>query len=132
MSKSALSSGDVPTGDGLPTGFWRLLTAWFAGQSADGMRFAALPLLTVITDHSPAAVAAVAAAASLPWLLVALPAGILVDRLNPARVTAAVNLARAAVAILLVLAVLADALSIPLLALPGFALTTAETAPSAP
>ena len=111
----------------LPPSFRRLLLAWFAGQCADGMRFAALPLLTLTTDASPTAVAAVAAATSLPWLLIALPAGILVDRVNPALAIAGANIARAVVVGLLVTATLSGFVSIPLLAVAGFALTTAET-----
>ncbi|SDP49172.1 Predicted arabinose efflux permease, MFS family [Nakamurella panacisegetis] len=111
----------------LPASFRRLVIAWFAGQCAEGMRFAALPLLTLTTDASPTSVAAVAAAASLPWLLVALPAGILVDRISPAWAIAGANLARAIVVGLLVVAILGGFVSIPLLAVAGFALTTAET-----
>ncbi|WP_157695623.1 MFS transporter [Nakamurella panacisegetis] len=111
----------------MPASFRRLVIAWFAGQCAEGMRFAALPLLTLTTDASPTSVAAVAAAASLPWLLVALPAGILVDRISPAWAIAGANLARAIVVGLLVVAILGGFVSIPLLAVAGFALTTAET-----
>lgn len=91
------------------------------------MRFAALPLLTFVTNHSPAAVGAVAAATALPWLLLALPAGIMVDRMDPARVIAGANLARAFACGALLLAVTAGVVTIPLLAALGFALTTAET-----
>ncbi len=64
---------------------------------------------------------------ALPWLLVALPAGAVVDRLNPARVMVAANLIRAAVAALLVLAVASDSVSVTLLCIAGFAFTAAET-----
>jgi MFS family permease len=111
----------------LPSAFSRLLIAWSSGQTADGMRFAALPLLAFTTNPSPAAVAAVAAAATLPWLLVALPAGALVDRLNPATVIAAANIARGVAAALLVVAVLTRAVDIALLCAVGFVLTSAET-----
>jgi predicted MFS family arabinose efflux permease len=111
----------------LPTGFVRLLISWFAAQSADGMRFAALPLLAYFTDRSPAAVAGVAAATSLPWLLIALPAGLIVDRLNPAKVIAWANLARAVAAILVVLAIWTGSVSIVVLGAIGFGLTAAET-----
>lgn len=104
-----------------------MLISWFAAQSADGMRFAALPLLAYFTDRSPAAVAGVAAATSLPWLLIALPAGLIVDRLDPAKVMAWANLARAVAAFLLVLAIWTDSVSIVLLGVIGFGLTTAET-----
>lgn len=91
------------------------------------MRFAGLPLLAYVTDRSPAAVAGVAAATSLPWLLIALPAGLIVDRLDSARVIAVANLARALAAALVVLAVATGSVSILLLAAVGFSLTAAET-----
>ena len=115
--------GEVP----LPAGFVRLLLSWFAVQSADGMRFAALPLLAYFTDRSPVAVAGVAAATSLPWLLIALPAGLIVDRLDPATVMAWANLARAVAAIAVAVAIWADLVSIVLLGAIGFGLTAAET-----
>ncbi|QNK80493.1 MFS transporter [Nakamurella sp. PAMC28650] len=111
----------------LPAGFSRLLISWFAAQSADGMRFAGLPLLAFVTDRSPVAVATVATATSLPWLLVALPAGLLVDRLDASRVIVAANLTRAVAAALVVVAVATGAVSIAVLAVIGFALTAAET-----
>lgn len=111
----------------MPSGFNRLLVAWFASVTGDGMRFAALPLLALTLSPSPAAVSAVAAATTLPWLLVALPAGALVDRLDPAAVIAWVNAGRALVAALLVVAVVSHREGIPLLCVVGFLLTTGET-----
>ena len=111
----------------MPTAFNRLLVAWFASLTGDGMRFAALPLLALTLVPSPAAVSAVAAATALPWLLVALPAGALVDRLDPATVIAWANAGRALTTGSLVVAILAHRADIPLLCLVGFALTTAET-----
>ena len=91
------------------------------------MRFAAVPLLTLATDPRPAAVSLVAAAMALPWLLVALPAGVLVDRVDPARVIAAANLARLITSGLLVAAILTGRVSIGLLCTVAFVLTAAET-----
>lgn len=111
----------------MPGGFNRLLVAWFASVTGDGMRFAALPLLALTLSPSPAAVSAVAAATTLPWLLVALPAGALVDRLDPAAVIAWANVGRALTAALLVVAVVSHREAIPLLCVVGFLLTTGET-----
>jgi MFS family permease len=111
----------------MPRGFNRLLVAWFASVTGDGMRFAALPLLALTLSPSPAAISAVAAATTLPWLLVALPAGALVDRLDPAAVIAWVNAGRAVVTALLVVAVVTHREGIPLLCAVGFLLTTGET-----
>jgi len=111
----------------LPPVFKRLLIAWSASLTADGMRFAAIPLLALATHPTPASVSAVAAAMALPWLLISLPAGALVDRLDPAKVIAAANIARAVASGLLVLAIVAGKVNIPLLCAVGFALTAAET-----
>lgn len=113
--------------DRLPAAFRRLLLIWSASVTADGIRFGALPLLALRTDPSAAAVAAVAACMSLPWLLVALPAGVLVDRLDPARVIAAANAGRAITVLLLSLAIVDHRVSIPLLCAVAFLLTAAET-----
>jgi MFS family permease len=111
----------------LPARFRRLLIAWSASLTADGMRFAAVPLLALATNPTAAGVSAVAAAMSLPWLLVALPAGALIDRIDPARVIAAANLARALSSVVLVVAIMVGSVTIPLLCIVGFALTAAET-----
>ncbi len=111
----------------LPAEFYRLLIAWSSSLIADGMRFAAVPLLALATHPSAAAVSAVATAMSLPWLLVALPAGALVDRVDPAKVIIAANLGRAVVAGVLVYSILTGRVDIPLLCAVGFALTAAET-----
>jgi MFS family permease len=114
-------------GDALPATFHRLVVAWAGSLTGDGLRVVALPLLAVSLNPSATAVAAVAAASTLPWLLVAIPAGALVDRLDPARVIATAHLARAAVTLILVALVLTGSATIPLLCLTGFAITSAET-----
>ncbi len=111
----------------MPRAFSRLLVAWFVSVTGDGMRFAALPLLALTLSPSPAAVAAVAAATTLPWLLIALPAGALVDRLDPAAVIAFANAGRALATALLVVAVLTGQAPIALLCAVGFTLTAGET-----
>ncbi|WP_338418486.1 MFS transporter [Nakamurella antarctica] len=112
---------------GLPRDFRSLLVAWAASLSGDGLRVVALPLLALATNPSPAAVAAVAAIASLPWLLIALPAGAIVDRLSPNRVIIAAHLVRAALTLGLVAVVVAHSVNILVLCVFGFLITAAET-----
>lgn len=60
--------------------YWRV---WWAGaldSVGDGAWAAALPLLAVSLTTDPRLVSLIAAASYLPWLLVSLPAGALVDR----------------------------------------------------
>ena len=55
------------------------------------------PLLALSYTHSPALVAGVAVAATAPWLLVALPAGALADRVNRRRLLVGIEAARFAI-----------------------------------
>ena len=114
-------------GSDLPSSFGRLVLAWGGSLTGDGLRVIALPLLAVSVNPSPAAVAVVAVAATLPWLLVAIPAGALVDRLDPAKVMATAHLVRAMLTLALVVVVLTGSVTIPLLCAFGFAITSAET-----
>ena len=118
-----------PSGAGpqLPASFSRLVMTWAGSLTGDGLRVIALPLLAVSVNSSAASVALVAVATTLPWLLVAIPAGALVDRLDPARVMATAHLLRAVLSIALVGNVVTGSTTIPLLCLFGFAITSAET-----
>ena len=103
------------------------MVAWAGSLTGDGLRVVALPLLAVSVNPSATAVAAVAVASTLPWLLVAIPAGALVDRLDPAKVMATAHLVRALLTLVLVALVLTGSATIPLLCAIGFAITSAET-----
>ncbi|MBE1494402.1 MFS family permease [Amycolatopsis lexingtonensis] len=78
----------------MTTAFWRLWTAAGLSSLADGVLKVALPLVAVGYTRSPALIAGLAFAFSLPWLLLALPAGALVDRLDRRRAMLAANLVR--------------------------------------
>jgi hypothetical protein len=72
----------------------------------DGLAVLTVPLLVLGLTRNPLAVAASAAPASVGYLLVGLPAGVIVDRLSPWRVLIAADLVRAtAFGVLYVLAV---------------------------
>jgi predicted MFS family arabinose efflux permease len=88
---------------------------------------AALPLLAAALTRDPLAVSALASLAFVPWLLFALPAGTLVDRMNRRTAMAAANIARAALLAGMATAVSAGAASLPLLYACAFALGCAET-----
>ena len=64
-------------------------------SSGDGFAYGAVPLLAVVVDPHPLAVSAVIAADSLPWLLLALPAGAFADRFERGPVMAFANIVRA-------------------------------------
>ena len=65
-------------------------------SSGDGLAYGAVPLLAVVVNPHPLAVSTVVAADSLPWLLLALPAGAFADRFERGPVIALANLLRAA------------------------------------
>ena len=68
----------------LGAAYWRLWWANAVDNTGDGAFAAALPLLAISLTRDPRLVAAVAVATYLPWLLVSLPAGALVDRYDRA------------------------------------------------
>jgi MFS family permease len=74
----------------------------------DGLVLAAFPLLATRLTDDPRLVVAVTVAARLPWLLVALPAGALVDRGDRRRIVVTVELARAVVLAAFAVAVVTD------------------------
>lgn len=123
----AREAGVAPNGTALPASFRRLVGAWAGSLTGDGLRMIALPLLAVSVNSSVTAVALVAVSSTLPWLLVAIPAGALVDRLDPARVMATAHLLRAVLTLLLMVTVLSGSVTIPMLCAIGFAITAAET-----
>src|SRR3954451_20863301 len=79
------------------SGFARLWTASAASNLADGVLWVVVPLLATALTRSPALVAGVTLAQRLPWLLFALPAGALADRLDRRRTMFNVELLRVVV-----------------------------------
>jgi MFS family permease len=106
--------------------YWRLWWAGAVDSVGDGAWAAALPLLTAALTSDPRLVAAVSAAAYLPWLLVSLPAGALVDRSVRVPLMRRAQLAQLVVAGLVTAAVAGGAASVPVLALGAFLLGSCE------
>src|SRR5512132_4189129 len=99
-----------------------------ASNLADGLFQVGLPLLALTLTRSPGLIAAVTFALTLPWLLLALPVGALVDRFDRRRTMLAANLMRAAGLALLTAAVILDVASLPVLYLVAFVMGIAEVA----
>ncbi|WP_326800213.1 MFS transporter [Streptomyces sp. NBC_01808] len=97
---------------------------------ADGVVKMALPLLAVRAGGSPAQVTGVALAISLPWLLVALHAGVLVDRVDRRRLLWIVNVLRLLAMVPLLAAAASGDLSLALLAAAGAAIGVADVVAS--
>ncbi|GAB3351986.1 MFS transporter [Modestobacter lapidis] len=107
--------------------FWRLFAASASSNLADGVNRVALPLLAATLTRDPVLVAALTSLAFLPWLLFALPAGAVVDRVDRKRAMAAANTVRALALAALAATVLAGALSLPVLYVVAFVVGGAET-----
>lgn len=110
----------------LPRTFWWLWTSSAASNLADGVLKTALPLVALRYTTSPAGVAGLSLALSLPWLVAALPAGALVDRWDRRVTLLVADVARAGVAALLAGAVLADVASLTWLYVAAVLIGVAE------
>jgi len=64
----------------LGSAYWRLWWANAVSYAGDGMLVSALPLFAITVTKDPRLISIVSAAMFLPWLLLSLPAGAIVDR----------------------------------------------------
>ena len=105
-----------------------LFSAGALTNLGDGLIVLALPWLATLMTRDPVAIGLVAAATRLPWLLFALPAGVIIDRSDQRKLIARADILRAAI----VLAILLLAVNVPsqgaiwLLASLAFLLGSAE------
>lgn len=76
--------------------FWTLAVSSGASNLADGIAKLSLPLVAVMFTRSPGLVAGLEVVRSLPWLLLALHAGAIVDRSDRRRAMLLANAVRAA------------------------------------
>ena len=106
--------------------YWTLWTSSAFANLGDGIFQVAVALLAVKLTRSPALVAGVALAARLPWLILALPAGALADRLDRRQTMLRANVARVALIGALAAAIAADAATIWMLYAVALALGIAE------
>jgi MFS family permease len=102
-----MATTTAPPAARLGAPFWWLWTSAGISNLADGVLKVALPLVAIRYTDSPTLIAGLTFALTLPWLLFALPAGALSDRLDRRRAMAGANLVRAgllgALAVLVVL-----------------------------
>ena len=107
--------------------FWRFWTATLLANLGDGIGMAAFPLLAASLTGDPLAVAAVAAATSVPWLVTGLFAGSLADRHNARTLLVLADLTRVAVLGVLIIALTLGQPPVLLVAVVAFALGVSET-----
>ncbi len=104
---------------------WLMASSW-SSNAADGMAFAAGPLLVASQSTEPLLVALASILSQLPWMLFGLHAGVVADRLDRRRLMVVMNLARVAVVGVLVAAIATDAVGITIVLVTMFVLGTAE------
>ncbi len=107
--------------------FTRLWTASTISNLGDGVVFAAFPLIVATLTRDPIAVSVLAFSLRLPWLLFALPAGVIVDRNDRRRLMIGADVARAGALALLAVALAAGEPSLLALYVVGFLVGMAET-----
>ena len=121
------ASGAAPQPRGLGRTFANVFTANLASSLGDGIARTASPLLAARLTDDPVLIAGIAAVAMLPWLFFALPAGILVDRMDRRQALALAAGVRTALAVVLVVLVATNALTIWWLYLVIFVYGACET-----
>ena len=101
--------------------FTRLVWSNLAAQAAEQIGLsAALFVAVLVFSAGPGAVGMLQAAQTLPFLLVAVPLGVLADRVSRPRLMAAAESLRVVSFALVLVLFATDALTLPLLALVGF------------
>jgi MFS family permease len=114
-------------GNGLGRTFGTVFTANLASSLGDGIARTASPLLAARLTDDPLLIAGIGAVAMLPWLFFAVPAGVLVDRMDRRQALALAAGVRTALAVVLVVLVAMNALTIWWLYLVIFVYGVCET-----
>ena len=104
----------------------RLWTAATTSALGSGLALVATPLLVASRTQDPLIVSAASAVAWLPWLLFALPGGVLVDRVDRRRLMITLDWVRTAAMALLAASIVIGHPSIPLLYAVLFLVNTGE------
>ncbi|MEV1001738.1 MFS transporter [Nonomuraea sp. NPDC050202] len=106
----------------LSSGYWRLWWATGINSVGDGAFAAAVPLLAVTVTQDARLVSVVSAATFLPWLLLSLPAGALVDRYDRVALMWRAQAIQAVIVGVIAVLVAFDRIDVPVLAVMAFAL----------
>lgn len=94
---------------GLGPGYWKLWMASVISNLGDGLSTVAYPWLASALTRDPVAIAGVAIATRIPWLLFTLPAGVITDRVDRRKLVGRMDLARFALTLVVALMVFARA-----------------------
>ena len=107
--------------------FWKLLTSSGLSNVADGVLKTALPLVALQYTRSPGLIAALAFVMTLPWLLFALPAGAVTDRIDRRRGMLSANAFRGGLLVVLTLLLALDVGALWMLYVVAFLIWISET-----
>jgi MFS family permease len=110
----------------LGTSFRWLLASTVVGNVGDGVALAAGPLLVASQTHDPLLVAAAAFLQRLPWLVLGVFAGAIVDRIDRRRLVIAVDSLRAVVLAALTATIVTGVVDITVVLVVMFVIGTAE------
>jgi MFS family permease len=100
---------------GLGRGFWRLWTAATLSSLGDGVSLVAYPWLAGTLTRNPLLIAGLPIANQLPALLLTLPAGVLIDRVDRRRLMVVTDTIRFMVTGIVAITVVTDTMSLPIL-----------------
>lgn len=108
--------------------FNRMWASSIVSNLSDGILIAAAPLLAITLTDSTVLISAIGAMVMLPWLLFAIPIGVLVDRIDRRFILAGANATRSAVVGVLALLIATDHVSIYWLLFASFIIGMSEVA----
>ncbi len=99
----------------LPAKYWRQWSASAISNFGDGINFVAMPLLVLSLTSDERVLALTTFALFVPWLIIGLPVGVGVDRLNRKHLMAGASFVRCGLFAFIAWLVTSDNLSVPLL-----------------
>lgn len=114
--------------EGLGPGFNRLWSASILTNLADGVLSVAAPLLAITLTKDPVLIALLSAMISLPWLLFAIPIGLIVDLVDKRHLIAITNTMRFLIAAFLALSISTNRITIYWLLVAAFLIGICEVA----
>jgi MFS family permease len=106
--------------------YWRLWWANAVSAVGDGAFAAALPLLAVTITRDPRLISVVSAATYLPWLVLSLSAGVLVDRFDRATLMWWSQVVQGVIVTAIAVVVVTHRADIVVLSVAGFGLGSAQ------
>lgn len=106
--------------------FWALWSAFTSSNLGDGLTLVGFPLLAISLTDDARLVALVAAVRTVPFLVIGLPAGVVIDRFDRRHLAMAAQLVRASALIAIAVSVVAGSASILYLAIGAFVVGVGE------